>query len=126
MDANGEMSLVEQTVVDVTEYGQLQLDKFKLRLLDNSATLLGRIFAVLVMVILAGFAALCLAFALAWWIGVMIGSFPLAAVIVAGVFLVAMLMVFLFRRRVIVNAAVRMLARLFFENDKGQGKEGYE
>ena len=126
MDANGEMSLVEQTVADVAEYGQLQLDKLKLRLLDNSATLLGTIFAALVMVLLAGFAALCLAFALAWWIGTMIGSYPLAAVIVAGIFLLVMLVVFLFRRRLITNAAVRMLARLFFEKDKYEEEDDDE
>jgi len=126
MDANGEMSLVEQTVADVAQYSQLQLEKLKLRLLDNFATLLNKIFAALVMVIVVCFAVLSLAFALAWWIGTRIGSPSLAAVIVAGVFAVILLAVYLLRRRLVVNASVKMLAKLMFENDKDREEEDDE
>jgi len=127
MAQNGEMSLVEQTAADLAEYGQLQLDKLKLRLLDDFATLFNNIFGVLLVVILASLALVCLAIALTWGLGALIGSYLWAVVIMGGVFILAAVIVYALRRRLVINSAVKMLAKLFFEPDKQmQEDEDYE
>ncbi|GHU99595.1 hypothetical protein FACS1894159_03870 [Bacteroidia bacterium] len=123
METANEMTLVEQTVVDVAQYSQLQLEKLKLRLLDNFSTLFNNIFAVLVIVILASFALLCLAIAGTWCLGELIGSYLWAVAIMGGAFMISAIVVFACRRRLIINQTVKMLSRILFENDKSQQQE---
>ena len=117
MDNDKNLNLLEQTVSDAKDYCRLQLDKFKLRLLDNLSTFLNSVFSVIIVVLLAGLAIFFLAVAGTLALGALIG-YVWAALIIAGVFLIAAVAVYLCRDKLLVDPIVRMLGRLMFEHDK--------
>ena len=109
---------VEDTAQDVADYGHLQLDSLKLRLLESFATLFNNIFSVFVLVIVAAFALMFIAAALTLLLAELVGSMLVAVLIMAGVFIIVTLIVYALRKKLIINSMVRMLGKLMFEKDK--------
>ncbi|HIS33851.1 MAG TPA: phage holin family protein [Candidatus Avirikenella pullistercoris] len=118
MKNGDEMNRVEQTAADATDYVLLQLDKFKLRLLDNLATLFNTVFGVIVIMVLLSFVVMFLGIAATWGLAELIGSLVGATLIMASVFLIAAILVYAFRKKLIINPVVRMLSKIMFETDK--------
>lgn len=118
MEEENCLDRVEQTAADAACYAQLQLDRLKLRLLDNFSTLFNTVFGVLLVIILSSFAGLFLAVALIWALGNWIGSMLWALLIIAGVFLIASVVVYAKRKTLIINPVVRMLSQIMFEKEK--------
>ncbi len=108
---------VEETAAHTAYYLQLQLDRLKLRLLDNFSNLFNTVFGVLLVVILASFAGLFLAVALVWAIGLWIGSMLWALLIMAGVFAIAAVVVYYKRKNLIIDPVIQMLSKLMFEKE---------
>lgn len=121
MEENKYLNEVEETVVDTAEYLQVQLNRFKLRLLDNFSTLFNAIFGVLLLMILVSFAGMFLAVALVWALGQWIGSMFWALILMAVLFLIVALWVYVCRKKLIVNPAVRLLSKIMFETEKHSG-----
>lgn len=111
------MNKVEETLGDTSRYFQVQLDRLKLRLLDNFSTLFNTIFGVLLIMILVSFAGIFLAVALTWAIGMWIGSMFWALMIMAGIFLIAAALVYKYRKNLIMGPVIRMLSKIMFEKD---------
>ena len=111
------LNRVEETVGDATRYFQVQRDRLKLRLLDNFSTLFNTIFGVLVLMILISCAAMFLAVALTWAIGLWIGSMFWALMIMAGLFLIAAGLVYIYRKQLIMGPVIRMLSKIMFEKE---------
>lgn len=109
------MNPVERTAADLNEYVSLHLDKLKLRLLDNFATLFNAIFGVILLVILLSFATLFLACAMTWGLSLLFGSLMAAILTVAGIFLIASWIVWINRKKLIINPAVQLLSKVMFE-----------
>ena len=117
MEDNNYLNKVEETVGDAARYFQVQRDRIKLRLLDNFSTLFNTIFGVLLLVILLSFAAIFLAVALTWAIGLWIGSMFWALMIMAGLFLIVAVLVYIYRKNLIMGPVIRMLSKLMFEKE---------
>jgi len=115
MDNN--LNRFEQTAVDAKNMVWLQWDQLKLRMVDSLANLFNNIFAVFVIVLLACFALIFLAIALIIAVASLVGSYLYASLIMAGLFIIATLIVYATRRKLIVNPMVRMFAKTFFEPD---------
>ena len=123
MEYDNDRNRVEQTVEDLKEYTQLQLERLKLRLLASFATLFNNIFSAFLLIILASFVLIFLAGAFTLWLGVLINSLPGAMLITAGVFLVGFFVVFAMRHKLIINQMVRMLGKIMFETENDMDNE---
>ena len=123
MEENNYLNKMEETVGDAAQYLQVQLDRLKLRLLDNFSTLFNTIFGVLLIMILASFAGMFLAVALTWAIGLWIGSMFWALMIMAAVFLIAAALVYTYRKSLIIGPVIRMLSKIMFEQEKDSDYE---
>lgn len=123
MEENNYLNKMEETVGDAAQYLQVQLDRLKLRLLDNFSTLFNTIFGVLLIMILASFAGMFLAVALTWAIGLWIGSMFWALMIMAAVFLIAAALVYTYRKNLIIGPVIRMLSKIMFEQEKDSDYE---
>ena len=110
MKNGDEMNRVEQTAADATDYVLLQL--------DNLATLFNTVFGVIVIMVLLSFVVMFLGIAATWGLAELIGSLVGATLIMASVFLIAAILVYAFRKKLIINPVVRMLSKIMFETDK--------
>lgn len=118
-----DMNPIEQTASDAADFAMLQLDKLKLRLLDNFATLFNTLFSVLILMILAGIVVMFLSVALVLALSAWIGSLLIAVLIVAAFFLLIAVVVYIYRDKLIVNPAVRVLGKVMFEKNKDSDDE---
>ena len=91
------------------EYLGARTDDLKKRIVIGLSLGFSRALAIFLMGLLAAVFLLVLAFAFTLLIGEAIGSFAAAAFIVAGVFLVALTVLFIFRKRLFL----KMFARIF-------------
>lgn len=111
------LNTVEQTVADMSDYVQLRVDKFKLRLLDNLATFFNSVFSVIILIILVSFAVLFIAAAVTWALALLVGLLY-AFLIMAAVFVIAAVVVYIYRKNLLADQIVRLLSKLIFEKDK--------
>ena len=101
-------SILEEYLGTRTEY-------LKKRVVAGLSFGFSRTLAVLIMALLAVVVLSVLAFAFILLIGEAVGSFAAAAFIVAGVYLLAFIILFIFRKRLFL----RMFARMFSELAEG-------
>ena len=106
-DARTDSTWSERTLADLKDYAWCRADSARLALIDNLARLFNTLFAVAVLIVLAGIATIFLAMALTW-----------ALALWSGVFLLAAWAVYLRRDRLIVDRAVRMLGRMVHDATK--------
>ncbi len=121
---------LERTATDLRDYTQLQLRRLKLRVIDRSATALNSVFWALMAVVLCSFTLFFGAAAGVWALSLWTGSMLWALLMVTGGFLLVTIIVWMCRKRLIVNAAIKMLGRLFFDNEgsatRKEEEEDYE
>jgi hypothetical protein len=90
----------------------------KLTAVENLSSFTSKSFGVFVFVLLLTIAVVLLTFGFTLWLGDLLESHALAFAIVGGVYLVASLVVFALRDRLIANSMVRMFSKMFFSNHK--------
>lgn len=99
---------VEKLFQDSKEYLDQQLESAKLRTvkgLSQGTSALGRL---LLFFTIAGNLVLMLSFALVLWLGEVMGSYALAGFVVAGVLLVLLVVLYVFRNRLFRNSFVSL------------------
>lgn len=118
MSCRNDMHPIEQTASDSVDYMKLRLDKFKLQILGNMSVVLGKIFAIFIVVLLLFGAIIFFSATLVFWMVQLFGSFIIATLIVAGLYLLAAILVYSLRESIFVNPTVGMLSKEFFKKDK--------
>jgi len=103
---------------EVKEYVSLRMQSLKLTAVENLSSFTSKSFGVFVFVLLLSIAVVLLTFGFTLWLGDLLESHALAFAIVGGVYLVASLVVFALRDRLIANSMVRMFSKMFFSNHK--------
>ena len=104
-------------------YIDLRIDEIKLALAENLAKIFSRIIFFFLLFILVGVVLGIAAAALSSWFTVLVGNRTAGLLITAGIFLLLILALFLFKDRFLINSPLRMFLRMFFEdrkNGKGQ------
>ncbi len=104
-------------------YIDLRIDEIKLALAENLATIFSRIIFFFLLFILVGVVLGIAAAALSSWFTVLVGNRTAGLLITAGIFLLLILALFLFKDRFLINSPLRMFLRMFFDdrkNGKGQ------
>ncbi len=104
-------------------YIDLRIDEIKLALAENLAKIFSRIIFFFLLFILVGVVLGIAAAALSSWFTVLVGNRTAGLLITAGIFLLLILVLFLFKDRFLINSPLRMFLRMFFDdrkNGKGQ------
>ena len=112
---NKQTSLISD---EVKEYVSLRIQSLKLTAVENLSSFTSKSFGVFVFVLLLTIAVVLLTFGFTLWLGDLLESHALAFAVVGGVYLVASLVVFALRDRLIANSMVRMFSKMFFSNHK--------
>jgi len=108
----------EDTVHDLREYGNLQLESLKLRVLESLSVFFNTVFSSFILVFLGAISLMFIGVVLTVLLADLTGSWLLATGIMAGVFVIATLIVYLRRRKLFLNTMVRMLGKMLFEKNK--------
>lgn len=116
--------LSERAIRDLKDYASLRADSVRLALIDNLATLFNTLFSVALLIVLAGIGTVFFAVALTWILGWIIGSMLYAILFMGTLFLIATLVVYRNRNRLIVDRAVQMLARMMNDMIKKYSDDG--
>ena len=104
-------------------YIDLRIDEIKLALAENLAKIFSRIIFFFLLFILVGVVLGIAAAALSSCFTVLVGNRTAGLLITAGIFLLLILALFLFKDRFLINSPLRMFLRMFFDdrkNGKGQ------
>ena len=111
---NGENSTgpFGKTIRDAGDYVSLSAERLKLWTIENLAVCFNTLFGILLMILLLGIAVLFFAVALTWILGILLGSYLVAVLLMGGAFAVCALIVYSLRRKLVVDPAVRMLCRM--------------
>ncbi len=112
MNGEGGTGLFGKTMQDANEYVSLSAERLKLWTIENLAVCFNTLFGILLLIVLLGIAVLFFAVAVTWMLGILLGSYLAAILTMGGVFVVCSLIVYSFRKRLIVDSAVRMLCRM--------------
>lgn len=112
----------EELASGTVEYVNLKIDDLKLRTARGLSVTLNRLLLSVLFLTLGGIVLMALAFGGVLLIGRLMGNYAAGAFIVAGFFLLVMLILFLLRRRLFLNALVRMFISLFFGEEEGGEK----
>lgn len=112
----------EELASGTVEYVNLKIDDLKLRTARGLSVTLNRLLLSFLFLTLGGIVLMALAFGGVLLIGKLMGNYAAGAFIVAGFFLLVMLILFLLRRKLFLNALVRMFISLFFGEEEGGEK----
>lgn len=116
-------NLLEDLYASLKEYLNMRIDEAKLSLSESLAILFGKIILFVLMAVVGAIAFGFLATAFSNWIGTLLDSKALGALITGGVFLLIMLILYLFRNKLFTDSMVRMFINMLFKNsDDGKGK----
>lgn len=124
MNAKNSTGPLGKTMRDLGDYVSLNADKVRLWTIENLAVCFNTLFGILLLVVLLGIAVLFFAVAVTWILGILLGSYLVAILLMGGVFVVCSLIVYLLRKRLIVDSAVRMLCRMTDDMNRKNGNDG--
>lgn len=121
MAGDSNKNLLEDLYASLKEYLNMRIDEAKLSLSESLAVLFGKIILFVLLAIIGAIAFGFLASAFSDWMGTLLGSKALGALITGGAFLLLMLIVYLFRNKLFTDGMVRMFINMLFKNS-GDGK----
>lgn len=107
-----------QLFIEFKKYLNLQKEYAKLEITEKLTTLLSALVLLLVVVIFGMVALFYLSFALAYVLGPHVGGLMVSFSIIACFHILLIILVIVFRKKLIINPMVNFIAGLFFDNDK--------
>ena len=120
--ANFEKPL-QDLATDARAYVDLQVDDLKLKVTKGLSLSLAQVLSMLLVVISLSGVLLALGAGCVLLLGKWIGSYVAAAFIMAGVFALLTLTLFLNRKKMFVNGFVKLFAGIFFEPEAPEEEE---
>ncbi len=109
---------LQQLFTEFRKYLELQKEYTQLELTEKLTILLSTLIMVLVLVILGMVALVYLLFALAYILEPHVGGLMVSFAIIAGINLLLIALVAIFRRQLIIAPMVNFLGQLFLKNSK--------
>jgi hypothetical protein len=104
---------------DLKDYVDLKVDELKLRTTQGLSVASSRVVSALLLVAMLIIVLSLISVVLISWLSVWTGSMPVACSIVCGVFVLALVILFLLRKRMFRDSFVRLFIKIFY----GDGKE---
>lgn len=109
---------IEDVGRQAKDYVDLRLADIKLRLVKGLSTALGKIVYVQILMLVLSVLLIALAVGGVLLLGELIGSYTSGAFIMAGIFAVVILALYLLRDKLFKNTFVPMFAKLFFDDEE--------
>lgn len=106
---------LQDLVNDAKSYVDLQADDLKLRITKGLSLSLGQVIALVLALVSLSIVLLAIGAGGVILLGNWLGNYAIASFIVAGVFAVFTLILFLLKDKLFVNGFVRLFAKIFFE-----------
>lgn len=110
----------ERLAESAAQYIDLNVDEVKVRTAKGLSIALNRLLVAILLLTLCSIVLMSAAFGGVLLLGDLIGSYAAGAFIVAAIFLVLLVVLFLLRDKLFLNGLVRMFVRLFFEEEGGE------
>lgn len=110
----------ERLAESSAQYIDLKVDEVKVRTAKGLSIALNRLLVAILLLTLCSIVLMSAAFGGVLLLGDLIGSYAAGAFIVAAIFLVLLIVLFLLRDKLFLNGLVRMFVRLFFEEEGGE------
>ena len=106
---------LQDLVNDAKSYVDLQADDLKLRITKGLSLSLGQVIALVLALVSLSIVLLAIGAGCVILLGNWLGNYAIASFVVAGVFAVFTLILFLLKDKLFVNGFVRLFAKIFFE-----------
>ncbi|MDP4269533.1 MAG: phage holin family protein [Bacteroidota bacterium] len=100
---------------DTQNYLRSQIALFKLDTVEKLTGIFSSIMLILLAILLLGGALFYLSLGFIWWSQDIFGSLLPGILIVSGSYIFLLILIYIFRRRWIINPFVKLLCRIFFE-----------
>lgn len=110
----------ERLAESAAQYIDLKVYEVKVRTAKGLSIALNRLLVAILLLTLCSIVLMSAAFGGVLLLGDLIGSYAAGAFIVAAIFLVLLIVLFLLRDKLFLNGLVRMFVRLFFEEEGGE------
>jgi hypothetical protein len=104
-------------VHETTGYVNAQIDNVKLRSVKGLSQGTSAVASLLVIFITVGALVTTLSFAVVLWLGELMGSYALAAFIMSGVLLIAIVVLVLLRKQLFKSSFISMYTDIFFQKE---------
>ena len=108
---------VDRLVHETTGYVNAQIDNVKLRSVKALSQGTSAVAGLLVIFITVGALVTTLSFAIVLWLGELMGSYALAAFIMSGVLLLAIVVLVLLRKQLFKSSFISMYTDIFFQKE---------
>lgn len=102
------------------EYVDRKVDELKLRTVKGLSLTLSKVLVATMMISLGTIVLMASAFGGVLLLGDLIGSYAAGAFIIAGVFLIALIVLFLVRKKLFVNGFIKLFLALFFDEENAE------
>ena len=109
---------LQQLFVEFKKYLKLQKEYTKLEITEKLSILLSALVLLSVVIILGMVALFYLSFALAYILDPLVGGLMVSFAIIAGINILIMALVIIFRKQLIISPMVNFLANLFLTDSK--------
>ncbi|MCI6211719.1 phage holin family protein [Bacteroides heparinolyticus] len=106
---------IQQLFVEFRKYLELQKEYTLLEITEKLSKLLSMLLLVILVIVLCVVVLFYLSFTLVYAIAPLVGGLTISYAIVAGFHILLILLVVLFRRKLIINPTVKFIAGLFLE-----------
>ena len=108
---------LDELYSSLKEYLDLRIKEGKLSMTESLAVLFSRLIVFILAVITGAVAFAFFAFAFSQWIGTLLHSQALGALITGGIFLVAAIILIALRHKLFTDSMVKLLIGMFFKNN---------
>lgn len=114
MDKDSQLGVLAQETKD---FLNLAVDEAKLKVTKGLSTALAQVLAWLFIICILAIVLGLLAFALLQWLNILVGA-PWGTLIVAGVFILALVILLLCRKKLFRNMFVKLFIDVFYDKDE--------
>ena len=108
----------QQLYDDIKKYVVLQADFIRVEFVEKLTILISSFLIIMLVVILAMAALFYLFFSLAYLLEPLVGSMALSFYIISALYILFIILLFAFRKGLIINPIVRFLSKLFLTKTK--------
>ena len=108
---------MERKLSETGKYLERKLDALKLQTVDGLSVAASSILAMMAILMVGAIVLAAFAFGIVMLLGELIGDWAVAAFIIGGIFLILLIILMIFRRKLFVDIFVQLFIGMFYENE---------
>ena len=108
---------LDNITTQAEKYLGLKKEALKLKTVEGLSVGVSRFFTLMVMLLIAAISLAAIAFGLLILLGDLIGSWAASAFIIGGVFLIILVLLYVYRKKLFVDMFVQLFIGIFYEDE---------